>query len=136
MSGDPRKAGTRPPVAGLSWLVDDIRHTWESSSRAKQRVWAGKRVKNMARIQELQKRLDAGRSAREGDLGRINKGFLEYITDESRPALIPDYLALFAWADERKKHLDPLAKQSKKQKLPFSRSKLDEWREQMRAAVH
>lgn len=130
-SSDPREMGTRPPVAGLPWLVDDIRHTWDSSSRAKQRVWAGKRQKNAARLEELQERLDAGRSAREGNLGRFDQDFLEYIRDDSRPALIPDYLELLAWADERKKYIDPLAKRSKKQKLPFSQSKLDEWREEL-----
>lgn len=80
--------------------------------------------------------MDAGRSAREGNLGRVNTGFLDYLRDEPSPPLIPDYLALFAWADERKKLLDPLAKKSLKQKLPFSQSKLDEWRQQMRAAGH
>jgi hypothetical protein len=132
-STDPREAGTKPPIAGLPWLVSNIKHTWESSTRAKQRVWAGKRAKNMDRLQELQRRLDAGRSAREGNLGRVNRGFLEYLRDTSKAPLIHDYLALFAWAEARKEYLDPLAKQSTKQKLPFSRTKVDEWRGEMQS---
>ncbi|GAQ93200.1 hypothetical protein KFL_013560030, partial [Klebsormidium nitens] len=87
-STDPREASTKPPIAGLPWLVDDIKHTWQSSSRAKQRVWAGKRAKNLDRLQELQRRLDAGRSAREGNLGRVNMGVLEYLRDSSKAPLI------------------------------------------------
>ncbi|GAQ87404.1 hypothetical protein KFL_003500150 [Klebsormidium nitens] len=140
-STDPREASTNLPIAGLPWLVDDIKHTWQSSSRAKQRVWAGKREKNLARLQELQKRLDANRSAREGNLGRVDNGVLEYLQDKSKPPLIPDYLTLFAWAEARKRYLglqpeadrSTLAKQSKKQKLPFSRTKLDQWRREMQS---
>ena len=132
---DPRQAGTRPPIAALDWLVDDIRATWESSSRAKQRVWAGKREKNQTRFESLKERMKAGRESREGQLGAINKDFLDYMRDEARVPVIPDYLDLFNWAERRKRYLDPLAKKSKKQKVPFSREKLDEWRQEMRVAV-
>jgi hypothetical protein len=132
-STDPREASTKPPIAGLPWLVSNIKHTRESSTRAKQRVWAGKRAQNMDRLQELQRRLDAGRSAREGNLGRVDMGVLDYLRDSSKLLLIPDYLTLFAWAEARKEYLDLLAKQSKKQKLSFSQSKLDEWRREMQS---
>ncbi|GAQ83637.1 hypothetical protein KFL_001560060 [Klebsormidium nitens] len=132
---DPCQEGTRPPMAALDWLVDDIRATWKSSSRAKQRVWADKREKNQTRFESLKERVRAGREPIEGQLGAINKEFLDYMRDESRVPNIPDYLDLFNWAKRRKRYLDPLAKKSKKQKVPFSQKKLDEWRQQMRGAV-
>lgn len=126
----PLAEGSRPPIAALDWLVDDIKETWGSSSRAQQRVWAGKREKNRARLDSLQNLLDAGREPRHGSLGSVDADFLKYVRDQDSAPAIPDYLDLFDWAERRKDYLGP-EKRSQKQKVPFSRRTLDEWRQEM-----
>lgn len=123
--------GTKPPIAALDWLVDDIQETWGSSSRAKQRVWANKREKNRGRLESLERLQKEGREAKSGGLGTVDESFLKYMTDDTRAPTIPDYLDLFDWATERKAFLGPTDKVSKKQKLPFSLQKLNDWRQDM-----
>jgi hypothetical protein len=131
----PLSEGARPPFAALDWLVHDIRETWGSSSRAKQRVWAGKREKNEARLASLEKLLAARKQPDGSPLGVMNTRFLEYMRDQNRAPAIPDYLELFGWAEDRKRYLGPLDKKSSKQKVPFSQSKMNEWRREMRSVT-
>ncbi|GAQ92531.1 hypothetical protein KFL_010410040 [Klebsormidium nitens] len=73
----------------------------------------------------------AGREARDKGLGLFDQRLFDYLLDEGRQPTIPDYLALFYWAKERKRYLPPEEQGGEKQKVPFSQKKLDEWRQEM-----
>jgi hypothetical protein len=119
-------------VASLAWIIDDLRSTWEATPHASQRLWAGKREKDMSRFRELDKVLggsaEFGMSARVDQLGVTSRPFLEYLDNDARPSVIRDYSSLFAWCEKGR------GQEVKKQKVTFSKRELDRWRSRCGAA--
>jgi hypothetical protein len=107
------------PVADLEWILEDLTETWETTPRAKQRIWAGKREKNEARYDELVGGAESGMSGVVDRLGVISRPFFEHL--DIRSETTRDYLKVFDWAKD----------EEDKQVMPFYRSELDLWRHRM-----
>jgi hypothetical protein len=113
-------------VASLSWIVDDLRSTWDATPRASQRLWAGKREKDVSRLKELDEVLEGSAepkiSTRVERLGVVSRPFLAHLEDDERPSVIGDYSSHFAWCEKGR------GREGKKQKVTFSKMELERWR--------